>query len=309
VFERLGDDVGLARALLVVADAYWLRCQVGPTEPLLERAREHAARARDERTLSKIRLGLIRAAAVGPMPVEAAVRRCREILEEAAGDRRSEAVAANALAYLEAIRGRFDEARVLAARSRTILEDLGMVMMIAAQNAWAGQVEMLAGDPAAAEELWRSTYETLDGLGEKGNLSTIAAFLAEALFALGRPDEAERFTDVSEQTATSDDVTSQIAWRVTRSKLRAHRGDLEEAEALAREAISRAEDTDWPYLRGAARMSLAEVLIAARRFAEAAEVAREAVEIYEAKGDIASGARELLERTLSPAAAPVDRAS
>ena len=42
VFERIGDDAGVARSLRRIADVYWLRCRVAPGEPLLERALEHA---------------------------------------------------------------------------------------------------------------------------------------------------------------------------------------------------------------------------------------------------------------------------
>ena len=76
----IGDDAGLARSLRRIADVYWLRCRVEPGEPLLERALEHALRAGDEREVSEIRQALIRGAAVGPMPVDAAIARCEEII-------------------------------------------------------------------------------------------------------------------------------------------------------------------------------------------------------------------------------------
>ena len=90
------------------------------------------------------------------------------------------------LGYLNAMAGRFTEARELSARSRAILEDLGLTLMLPTLDGWAGQVELLAGDPAAAERLWRRAYQALEGLGEKGNLSTIAAYLAEAVYQQGR---------------------------------------------------------------------------------------------------------------------------
>jgi class 3 adenylate cyclase/tetratricopeptide (TPR) repeat protein len=302
VFERLGDDRRLARALLRIADAHWLHCRVTPGEPLLERARELATRSGDARELSQIRFGLARAAALGPMHAEAAIDRCREILEESAGDRYAEGVTANALAYLEGMRGSFDEARELAARSRTILEDLGLVLAASVLDVWTGQIELLAGDPAAAERIWRASYETLELLGERGNLSTIAAFLAEALSEQEADDEAQRLTEVSEQTASEDDATSQIAWRVTRAKLLARRGEPVRAEELAREAVARADQTEWPNLRGSAWASLAEVLLAADRTDEAARAAEEAVEIYDAKGNLpaAARARDLVRARAAP---------
>jgi class 3 adenylate cyclase len=307
VFERLGDDRRLARALLRIADAHWLHCRVTPGEPLLERAHELATRSGDARELSQIRFALVRAAALGPMPAEAAIRRCREILEESAGDRYAEGVTANALAYLEGMRGSFDEARELAARSRTILEDLGLVLVASVLDVWAGHVELLAGEPAEAERIWRASYETLEQLGERGNLSTIAAFLAEALYEQEADDEARRLTEVSEEAASDDDATSQIAWRVTRAKLLARSGELDRAEELACEAVARADQTEWPNLRGSARTSLAEVLLAYPRPNEAARAAEEAVEIYDAKGNLPAAARA--RDLVSAAVAPEGRAS
>jgi class 3 adenylate cyclase len=311
VSETLGDDRGLAKALVSIADAHWTECKVAPMEPVLARAREHARTAGDARTLSRIRYGLVRAAALGPMPAAAGVERCEQILSEAGGDRVAQATAANALAYLKAIQGSFDEARSLVARSRAILEELGMVIMNAVLDAWAGEVEMLAQNPAGAERMWRASYETLERLGEKGNLSTIAAFLGEALSAQGREEEAERLTHVSEQAASPDDVISHIAWRVTRAKVLGRRSELGPAERLAREAVARANETDWPNLRGAAHAVLAEVLLAAERPAAAAPAARDALAIYEAKGNVVSAARAraLLDQTLSAEVAPGDRAS
>jgi class 3 adenylate cyclase/tetratricopeptide (TPR) repeat protein len=311
VFEELGDDRRLTRALIRLADAHWMHCRVAPMEPLLERARELAVQAGDGRELSQIRYGLARAAALGPLHADDAVERCRRLLEESTGDRFTEAVIGNALAYLEAMRGNIAEARELAFRGRGILEDLGLVILAAALDAWRGQIELLAGEPEAAEEIWRAAYERFERIGERGNLSTISAFLAEALLAQGAVEEAERHTEESERMASRDDVTSQVAWRVTRAKLLARRGETEPAERLARDAVARADETDWPSLRGAARTSLAEALRAADRTDEAAAVAREALAIFEAKGNAISAAevRAQLERELSAGAARDERAS
>jgi hypothetical protein len=111
--------------------------------------------------------------------------------------------------------------------------------------------------------------------------------------------------------ASSDDVTSQIAWRVTRARVLARRGEVGPAERLARDSVARADETDWPSLRGGARTSLAEALFAAERSDEAAAVAREALAIYQNKGNVISAAevRALLERELSAGAARDERAS
>jgi class 3 adenylate cyclase/tetratricopeptide (TPR) repeat protein len=288
VFERIGDDAGLSRSLRRMADVYWLRCRVGPGEPLLRRALEHALSAGDEGEIAKIRQALIQGAAVGPMPVDEAIPRCETIVAESGRDPLTEAVAANALAYLNAMAGRFGEARELSSQSRAILEDLGLALMLPTLDAWTGQVEMLAGDPAAAERLWRRAYQALDGLGEKGNLSTIAAYLAEAVCDQGRYDEADELTAASERMTFPDDVTSQIGWRIARAKVAARKGDLHLAETLASDAVARAAATDWPHLRGGALEALAEVQLATGHVDDATATATEALRLYEAKGSVAA---------------------
>ena len=169
-----------------------------------------------------------------------------------------------------------------------MLEELGLTLALPTLDAWAGQVEMLAGDPTAAEHIWRRAYQTLEGLGEKGNLSTIAAFRADALYALGRDSDAMEMTTVSEATASVDDVTSHIAWRTVRAKVAARRGDYEEGERLAREAVARAEETDWPNLRGGAFEALSAVMAASGRSDQALAAAERALEVYEEKGNLAA---------------------
>jgi tetratricopeptide (TPR) repeat protein len=288
VFERIGDNAGVARSLRHVAAAYWGRCQVEPGEPLLERALDHAARAGDERELSEIRQALMWCAAVGPLPVDVAIARCEALVAESGRDPLTEAVAANALGYLSAMAGRFAEARELNARSREILEDLGLTLMLPTLDGWAGQAELLEGDPEAAERLWRRAYQALDGLGEKSNLSTIAAYLAEAVYAQGRDDEAAELAETSESLTFPDDVTSYIAWRSVRAKVAARRGEGDGGEALAREAVAAADETDWPHLRGGAFEALAHVLEATGRAKDAKKAAKKALEVYEAKGSVAA---------------------
>ena len=290
VFERLGDDRGLARALLHVADAHWLRCRVAPMQPLLERAREHALRAGDAYELAQIRQALVRAAAVGPMAVDEAVVQCQEILEEASGDRLTEALTANGLAYLEAMRGRFDEARRLGALSRGMLQRARTHL----HDGGDGRLDRRGGAACRRRRFGRTPVAggLRDARGSRGEgeLLDDRGMSGRGAVRPGRFDEAERLTEVSEQATFSDDFTSQVQWRATRSKVRAQRGDLVTAEGLAREAVARADETDLPSLRGAARTSLAEVLLMAGRPDESTDVIDEAVALYEAKGNTAAAA-------------------
>ena len=157
---------------------------------------------------------------------------------------------------------------------------------------------MLAGDPIAAERELRWGYEILDEIGESSTFPDLAAKLADALYAQGRDDDAFAFSEVSRRATAPADLSAGVQWRAVRAKLLARRGDLPEAEALARGAVVLASETDFLVLHADALMDLAEVLRVAGREGEgeAAPVIRQALELYEQKGNVvgAERARSLL---------------
>jgi len=116
----------------------------------------------------------------------------------------------------------------------------------------------------------------------------MAALLAHALALQDELDEAERFSRTSEQASAADDAFSQVLWRTARAKVRARRGDLAEAETLAREAVAVAERTDLLNTRGDTLADLGEVVALAGRPDEAAAIFGRASEVLEQKGNRAS---------------------
>ena len=89
----------------------------------------------------------------GPTPVDEAVVRCEELAAEAAGDRRTEALVRNSLAQLYSMQGNFDLARSTWATADTMLNELEMGLFSARPCRSPGQIELLAGDLADAEEV------------------------------------------------------------------------------------------------------------------------------------------------------------
>ena len=73
------------------------------------------------------------------------------ILDQSHGDRKVEIGVSRARAGLEAMSGRFPEARELIAHAKALARELGDQVALAAVFRDAGHVEMLAGDPVAAE--------------------------------------------------------------------------------------------------------------------------------------------------------------
>ena len=211
----------------------------------------------------------------GP-PVSEAIARCETVLERVTGDRQSEGVLNALLASLLAMRGEFDRARELSRRGRTLLEELGLDMEIASVANEAWRVEMLAGDPIAAERELRRAYDLLSNVGEKYFLSTIAGLLARDPLVLERYDEVEPLSRLARELAAEDDISTQALWRYDQGKLLARDGSYDEAEALIREALDIMNATDHALLKYGALLDLAEVQrLASRDGRNALEQAQE----------------------------------
>ena len=308
VLEPAADHDGLAKAWYLVGAVHWARCQAASMEHVLDRALGHARRAGSQRERAFVLNGLARALLVGPTPVEAALGRCTEILEEAAGDRTQEALLSIWIAMLEAMRGEFERARALCAESRATLEELGQKLRAVALQSYVAMIEGLAGDLVAAERLYRSALETLQPLGEQPNVRAIAARLGDVLVQLDRLDDAERFAQLSRETAPPDDVHTHVRWRIALAGVLARRADYAGAEALAGEAVAIADQTDWLSLRGDARMCLAATLAAGGQKDESRVAAHAAARLYEAKGNLVSAHRARTLAGLTTAVAVADRA-
>jgi class 3 adenylate cyclase/tetratricopeptide (TPR) repeat protein len=195
---------------------------------------------------------------------------------------------ANALAML----GRFDEARAILAEARAELADRGGGIWLATVTGVPSvDVELLAGDPAAAVEFGAEGCRLLDELGEQSILSTLAGNLAQALYAHDRLQEAESWARRSEELGSSDDMFTQMLWRQARAKVLGRRGDHPEAERIAREAVAIGEMTDMLDAQGNVYADLAEVLELAGKPAEAAAALEEALERYHRKGNLVSTQR------------------
>ncbi|HZB57790.1 MAG TPA: tetratricopeptide repeat protein, partial [Actinomycetota bacterium] len=296
-FERAGDEVGRCQAWRLRAAVHWLQADSAAAEDAWRQAAVHARRAGDERQLTEVLGWLASAALWGPAPAPEAIGRCERYLEEVGSHQTGEAVILNHLAGLYAMQDRVAEARELLARGMAAFEELGVTMTSSVTHP-ASFVAMLAGDAVIAEAHLRRDYEGLEAMGEKGYLATTAAFLAQAIAAQGRLEEAERFIEVSREAAGEDDLSAQMVWQGLQARILASRGQLGEAEELARSAVALAARTDFLTQHGDALLELAVVLERAGRTAEARAAIEQALDHYGRKGNLvaAAGAHRRLER-------------
>ena len=300
-FEQAGDEVGRCQAWRLRAAVHWLQADSAAAEEAWRQAALHARLAGDERQLTEVLGWLASAALWGPTPAPEGIRRCERYLEEVGSHQTGEAVILNHLAGLYAMQDRVAEGGRLLARGMAAFEELGVTMTSSVTHP-ASFVAMLAGDAATAEAHLRRDYEGLEAMGEKGYLATTAAFLAQAIAAQGRLEEAERFIEVSREAAGEDDLSAQMVWQGLQARILAARGRLAEAEALARSAVALAARTDFLNQHGDALLELAVVLDGAGRAAEARVAVSDALALYRRKGNLlaVASARRHLER-LAPA--------
>jgi class 3 adenylate cyclase/tetratricopeptide (TPR) repeat protein len=297
VLEGMGDQRALAQAHGLLVEVDWMACRYSAAEKGLERAADHARRAGDRQLERDALHRLVIAILLGTSPPEEGIARCREILARAEGDRRVEAAVLFSEAILMAMLGRFEGTRERIARARAILDDLGSVLPAISSLQWLGFVEMLAGDLEAAQAAFAEAYRSLERLGERGFLSTIAAQLARVLSEQGRFDEAERHAHISLDTGATDDISSQVDARAGLALAVAGRDRaFVEAERLARQAVELAEATDDLFMQGDAWSVLGNVLGLASRPEQAAEAFDRAIERYGRKGVVVSARRALAAR-------------
>jgi tetratricopeptide (TPR) repeat protein len=195
-------------------------------------------------------------------------------------------------ALLEAMQGRFDDARRVIAEANVSSVELGLEMVRGAGVLRAaGEIELLAGDAAAAERAFREAYGTLERGQDWGHLSSVAPLLALALLAQGRPAEAAEPLELTSRIIIDDDSDAQISFLRARARLASLEGDPVEAEALARRAVERAAGGDDLNAHADALVDLADVLELGGRQDEAAVARREALGLYERKGNLVSAER------------------
>jgi class 3 adenylate cyclase/tetratricopeptide (TPR) repeat protein len=293
-FERLEDHRGLALALVMQGHDEWTSCRADAAAEKYRRSISHAERAGNESLVQEAVGMLFSTGSFGPAPVDAAEREIRALLPRATGIA-AEASASRALGRLAATRGDFDAARELMRQGREPLADAGLLVLHAATCLGSGFIEEQAGDDEAAIRAFREGFDELTRLGEHAFASTVAVGIAQALLRRSRKEEAEKWLATALELSPAGDRATLIIAENVSARLHALR-DLEEAERLARRAVHEVETVDYWEIRGETYETLAVVLGAAGRAADAHAAQQEAISVYDVKGATvaAERARSLL---------------
>jgi predicted ATPase/DNA-binding SARP family transcriptional activator len=296
VLESEGDLEGLAEAWLLVGKVHLWGVDARAAEDVLERAAAYARQSGNRHVAREARRWLALALLVLPIPADVAVGRAERLLEAADCDPWDEAAILPELAWHYANAGRLADARAACQRAQSILAASGAELDGAIAAMEAGRVELIAGDPAAAERALRPANEVLRAMGEAGFRSSVLTLLAEAAYAQGRFGQALRLTEEAETLAVTDDFDAQGRWRATRAKLLARRGQFPAAARLADEAVTLVPATyDGPE-RAEFLVAQAEVHRLAGALDQAEASLRRALQFYEDRRmvPLAAQARALL---------------
>ena len=286
MFETAGDDLALYIAYSALAEVASVRAQMDAGLDACERAFAHARRAGHPAAG-----GLGTRAAFrffGTTPVPELLAWLDENEPRSGRDHFLRAYRAGALGML----GRFDEARVILAGSRAESAERGGGVLLANLTAFESvDLELWAGDPAAAAEFAAEGFRLHEELGEEIFLSMAAGSRARALYALDRLDEADDWAGRAAELGATDDAQKEMLWRRIKAKVCARRGEHTEAERLAREAVAICDGTEMLDAQGDVYADLAEVLALAGRPEDAAEALEQALARYERKGNVVMAAR------------------
>ena len=290
VLERHADDLGLARAWLVVGmTEFWLG-RSRDADEAFARGLVCARNARSGRDEGQLLIWYLISAWYGPTPAREALERCNDVLERTSS-KQVEAIARTEAGALLALSGRFDEARRSWQEGVSMLGELGLPILVAGSSEERFGIELLAGDLPAAEAVLREACTTLEQVGEKGFLSTRAACLGLCLALQDRPAEAESFLTMAEGLIGNggDDVLNLV--NLARAAISLARGSLGEAEEHARVALAAIAHWDHSNIKGDSLVQLGDVLQAAGRADEAVAAYSEALALYEQKENLVAVGR------------------
>jgi DNA-binding SARP family transcriptional activator len=223
----------------------------------------------------------------GPMPVPAALVRCKELLDQAT-DRLGTGQALVYVAGAHALSEQYDEAFALLDEADQIFTELGEDYVRADNSGRIrGLAHLLAGDLEAAEACLRESFVVHERIGDKPGLSSVAAQLGEVAYLQGRLDDAEEWSRIAGDCAPAGDKIAQVNWRSLTGKVHAAQGAVDEGETLVLDALALVETTDALSHRGAVHLDVASVLSSAGRHREAARRIEKALELFEAKENLA----------------------
>ncbi len=288
-FISAGDDRMSAESLgFLAVNVYESQGRMAESRATLVRAQAFAELSGDPDLITSFLEDIVGLSVTDSTPCPDALRDCRRLLGTPGLSMGARASTLDHFALLSGMCGEFDVARTAIRDARRIDEELGVDRNGRGRGLSLGVIEQLAGNPVGAEAAFRDAY--LYDL-EIGNWLApfMAARLARPLHELGRDDEALALTQKSE--ATDDGLWTKTIWRGIRARILARRGANVEAIELVETMLREATEAGFEALPNTFAVALEDAAAVMRdvgRTDEARELLADAIQRYDAKGNIAA---------------------
>jgi tetratricopeptide (TPR) repeat protein len=283
--RSLGDEAGTARATLELAKAQFWRGRAGVALRLADEVSTMpGAPIRVRREALSWTSGF---AYWGPTPVAEALAISEARLADPATPPVVGVRASRNQGALLAMLGRFEDSRQAFAWSLERHAELGDPILLASlKGHFLGPSTLLAGDAEDAAAMGAESFEQLTAQGHHGFANTTAAGVARALLELERDDEAVEWAERAVAYGGDEDIDSAGPALGVKAVVLARRGDLEAAVATARHAVEIYAGADHLDQMGQAHADLGEVLWMAGQRGEAVAELRDALSLFERKGNL-----------------------
>ncbi len=198
-------------------------------------------------------------------------------LAQQMNNRHNEARADNALAFVLAKQGKFDDAERHFDRAYTTFKQIGKYFSMASVRVNQAVDRLLRGEPEAVQPLAAESLMVFERLAHPYGVATAHQVLAESYLALGELERAERHAQDAMGTEESGIVPD--ALRVL-GEVEHRRRNLTEAVALLRQAVELAQENKDRYLEAYAWRSLGQAHADAGSRALAVEALKRAMELF-----------------------------
>ena len=278
--RQLGDVEGAQQAELLAALGRYVIGRAGEGGARADAVLDAVPSSTSGSLANRARVLRAVAAMAGPMPADQALT----LVEQELAHTTQFPGGASGPTRMLCLQGRFAEARAALARTTEQMAERGSRMLPSEAHEVAGNLALMEGQLGEAVRNLQLAYDEKIALGDPAGASTTATALAEAYLEVGDLDQALQYAVNARDSAPRDDFAAQGRSREIVARVLSAHGQLPEAEALAREAVTFMAGTDYLTLHGDALVHLAHVLRAAGKIEDAVATASEAVELYERKG-------------------------
>jgi len=204
------------------------------------------------------------------------------------GQRLYESYALSRLSSILRLLGALDDAEETQLRARAIREELGDRAGVAGSLVNLAAIAYARGDLTRSRQYAQQAHDIAIEIDEPSVTIGALQRIAKAELALGRPQEAiANYTAAEAVSRTIGDRGNEHASRYGVARARIRVRDFDGAAAIADELLQTARENDLERQEAGAVALQAEILMAQKRWADAASLLESAIEVAERIGDTA----------------------